>query len=147
MRWCQLCLTLLCLAPDLTISAQARSARCQLDIPVNVITLNGSLTQGLQQSSFVLAKAKDISLGEVAYDTTPRRVVFILDRESEMPKLAQDVAYAVMERILRGSRSGDSFSFISAEKDPVRVPFDRPSEVMARIQAVQSGPPPKSRTW
>lgn len=104
---------------------------CIVDVPVSVVAPSGALIQDLSNSSFIPKANAPVSILQAKYDTGPRRIVFVIDHDSQLNHAGAAIETAVLERILMNARESDSFGLTSSGDDAVNVALSDPQTTLS----------------
>jgi hypothetical protein len=115
------------------MAAQQNQA-CTVEVPVGVVGSNAILISGLKADSFVVSESKIQGIREAMYDTSPRRIVFVIDKKSRLGEPAVQILDAMLTKLLQSARSGDTFGVVFAEHPP--IPLGDPTPVLAKFHEV-----------
>jgi|SRR5579862_234224 len=124
-RGLHLSLALLALA----VGAQAQSRSCEVDVPVNILMPDAALVRNLHQDAFVAHHGNDgIAIRSVGADSTPRRIVFVVENGESFNPAARKVEASVLRFVMTNARAVDSFAFLTALGPREEVHFGAPRE-------------------
>ena len=128
-----------CLYCCLSPATAQQTTVCSLEVPIGVVGRNGALVRAMEPQSFEIPKGNTLTIQVATYDTGPRRIVFVIDRGPRANEPDIRIEDAVLNRILRHARPGDSFAAIVSGHDSVRVPFGQDAEsVLTNLSSPQN---------
>jgi hypothetical protein len=122
-------------------SAQAQSRPCEVDVPVNIVTPEAALVRSLRQDAFVAHHGNDaIAIRSVGADTTPRRIVLVVENGKSVNPAARKVEASVLRFVMTNARAADSFAFLTALGPREEVHFGAPREELLSAIGELSSP-------
>jgi hypothetical protein len=99
----------------LSPSAYPQIKPCQVDIPVNVVMPDFALVRNLHQDAFIAHNGNAaVTIRSVDADSTPRRIVLVVENGKNVNPAARKVEASVLGFILTNARVVDSFAFLTA---------------------------------
>jgi hypothetical protein len=109
---------------------------CTVDLPVALIDNKGTLLEGLTAQDLTVRQSKQtLAIESIKYDSSPRRVLLLLDTSSRIPLDARKAELAVTKYLLGRARAQDSFALLTARGPLRQVRFEDGKELL--LKAVQ----------
>jgi hypothetical protein len=103
----------------------AQESACKAaDIPVGVISLNGSAFRGLAAEDFVgYVQKRPVAVKGVAFDDGPRRVLIVADVNKKLSADSRKAEDEMIKTLLASARPGDTFAIMPAHGPGQDVKF------------------------
>lgn len=100
----------------LVFNAAAQESACSTrDIPVSVIKANGDPVEGLAATDFsVQAKKQSFSIQSANYDSTPRRILLVIDEARELSAEARKAEVEFAAALVSSAQPADSLALLAA---------------------------------
>lgn len=130
---------MLALVTDLSM-AQQKS--CVIDLPVGLIGTDGSLLQGLTAQDITVRSSKQaLPIQAVNYDTTPRRVLLIVDTSRRLVPEIRKATAMMADYLVSNARPQDSFALLTVRGAKRQVRFGQSrQEFVKTIQELVADP-------
>lgn len=115
-----------CLFPCCLFGQQNSS--CLYEVPVGAIGPGRKLISRLDTSAFEVQKSKGhVTVKSSSYDTSPRRIVLVVERGHQMNEPATRITDEVIQNLLQRARPTDSFALLTAGENPTSIHFGQDS--------------------
>jgi hypothetical protein len=122
------------------VAAQAQSNSCSVSLPVALVDHKGNLLGGATAKDLTVQLHKQtLPIESIAYDTGPRRVLFVADTGRHLPAEVRKMEFALMTHLLNTARTGDTFGLLTTRGALRQVRFeDGNAAVSKAVQELSS---------
>jgi hypothetical protein len=127
--------------------AAGQNQRCEVEVPLNIVTPDVGLVRNMPQESFVAHHGPNaLAISSVNADSAPRRIVLVVEDGKNVNPAARKVEVSILGAILAKARAEDSFAFLTARGLRKELPFGTPRDaLLSAIEGLSSTPSGKNR--
>jgi hypothetical protein len=122
-------------------SAAAQNQPCEVDVPLNIVLPDAALVRNMPQGGFVAHHGSNVLvIRSVNADTTPRRIVLVVENGNKVNPAARKVEASVLGAIATNARAEDSFAFLTAHGPRKELSFGAPRDALLSAIGELSSP-------
>lgn len=112
----------------------AQQPTCVAEVDANVVLPDGRLIRGLQREDLAAhVKRETVRINSIIRETGPRRILFMLDTGSDLPRDAKKAEAEVASYIVAQAPVEDSFALITARGQSTEVRFGESREQLSVV--------------
>jgi hypothetical protein len=122
-------------------SAAAQNQPCEVDVPLNIVMPDAALVRNMPQGGFVAHHGGNVLvIRSVNADTTPRRIVLVVENGNNVNPGARKVEASVLGAIVANARAEDSFAFLTAHGPRKELSIGAPRDALLSAIGELSSP-------